>query len=247
MPSHAEFRLSITKALTSQLVESLDELEPEPLTSKNLKNLDARSGVYQLYVVGELVYVGSAESSLRQRLAQHERKLSGRQNIDLRNVAYTALYVNEDMTVLAPERRLTDVFKERGLCEWNTSGFGMKDPGRERDTTVWPDDHFDVLYPINLDYVPSIQPGLWTLTDLLKELKDDLPFLFRYKSAREVYARHEVHNEAGLTAHEVLQLVAASLGDGWQITALPGYVIMYPEPRQYSLGTVIGPKSDRLS
>jgi hypothetical protein len=239
MPAHAEFKLSITKALTSQLVDALTQLTPKPLTLKNLAKVGSRSGVYQLYVSGELVYVGSAENSLSQRLTQHQRKLSGRQNIDMKSVSYTALYVDEDMTVLAPEKQLTNIFKKQGLCGWNTSGFGMKDPGSERDTTVWPAGHFDVQYPIKLDYVPDLEPRVWNLGDLLKALKADLPFLFRYKRAADTYAAHEVRTEAGLTVRELLERVAATLSDGWQITAFPGYVIMYPKPRAYAQGIVI--------
>ncbi len=244
MPSSAAFKLSITKALTTQLAESLDRLDAEPLTPENLANLDGRPGVYQLYAGSDLVYVGSAENSLPQRLAQHRRKLSGRQKIDLATVTYTALYVDEDMTVLAPEKQLTNMFKEQGLCGWNTSGFGMNDPGRKRDTTVWPADHFDVRYPIRLDYRPGIDTRDWPLSKLLTKLKRELPFAFRYDTgpgSRREYKRHDVPVEADLNARKLFGLIAETLGQDWQITAFPGYVIMYRESQKYPRGRPIRP------
>jgi hypothetical protein len=244
MPSHAEFKLSITRALTSQLVEALDELDPEPLAPENLANLDARPGVYQLYVSSYLVYVGSAENSLPQRLAQHRRKLSGRQNIDLLTIAYTALYVDEDMTVLAPENQLIRVYKEQEFCEWNTGGFGNNDVGKNRDTTELPEGHFDVLHPIRLDYRPEIEAGKWPLAKLLVKVKRELPFAFRYErgsQSLEEYSKREVRVAPDLNAREMFGLIAAALGKKWQITVFPGYAIMYRESREYPQGEVIGP------
>ena len=42
----AEFKLSITRALTDQLEEALNELTPEPLTLPALNALKSRSGIY---------------------------------------------------------------------------------------------------------------------------------------------------------------------------------------------------------
>jgi hypothetical protein len=243
MPSHDEFKLSITRALTSQLLEALEELEPDTLTPAAIAALEARPGIYQLYEDGELVYVGSAANSLPHRLGLHYRKLSGRQGVDMDDVDFTALYVDEDMTVLAPERQLIDAFREQGLCEWNTNGFGNKDPGRQRDTTAMPAGHFDVLHPINLDYVPGIDAGTWDLDNLLAELKRLLPFNFRYEntpSAREEFAEYETTVDADdLSARELFEAVAATLPDDWQITALPGYVVMYRESRTYPQADII--------
>ena len=81
MPSSAEFRLSITRALEDQLAAALKTLSPDPLTAEGLGELEARGGVYQLYHRGTFVYVGKAEQSLPGRLGDHLRKISGRMNI----------------------------------------------------------------------------------------------------------------------------------------------------------------------
>jgi hypothetical protein len=128
MAASGEFKLSISRALTDQLREHLAELTPEPLTPENLAALEKRQGIYQLYIGGELVYVGSAATTLPARLAQHMRKIAGRQNISINAVGFTCLYVDEDLTVLAPEDRLIKVFKDEGGSPWNFNGFGNKDP-----------------------------------------------------------------------------------------------------------------------
>lgn len=92
MSASREFKLSISKALTDQLHDALHELQPAPLTVDNVAAIEARQGVYQLYLAGDLVYVGSASGSLRARLTEHLEKLAGRANIASADVLYTCLY-----------------------------------------------------------------------------------------------------------------------------------------------------------
>ncbi|MGH3621576.1 MAG: GIY-YIG nuclease family protein [Sciscionella sp.] len=236
MPHSAEFRLSVTRALGDQLAQLLGELTPTPLTDATLQELDQRPGVYQLYHQGELVYIGKADSSLPQRLGQHRFKLSGRLNIDTASVGFTCVYIEEDLEAVAPERLLINRFRGRGGIPWNTNGFGSNDPGQRRDTTEFEGNHFDVLYPAELDRpVPEISPGTYQAGDLAIALKAALPFVFRFKSAGrrggpphpDFRAASVTVPESNMTADQLFGLLAESMPD-WQATALPGYVIMYP-------------------
>jgi hypothetical protein len=232
---HDDFRLSITKALGDQLADALSRLGPVPLTEENLSRLDERPGVYQLYLCGEFVYVGKAERSLPSRLRNHLRKISGRRNIELVDIAFSCLYVAEDFSALAPEQLLISHHKEIGGIPWNNNGFGNKDPGRQRDTTILKKGHFDLIYPIDLDIrIERLMPGEYTLTAFLRILKLDLPYNFRYAepdqsepSTLEVQA----HN---LSADNAFHMLSKKLSGKWQIATLMGYVIMYPEsPKEY--------------
>src|SRR4051812_10546270 len=102
----AEFHLSITRALADQLATTLQPLRPALLNLTNLESVDSRPGVYVLFVKGERVYVGKASKSLRERLGQHYRKLSGRSGIALADVTFTCVYVDEDLDAAAPEKLL---------------------------------------------------------------------------------------------------------------------------------------------
>jgi hypothetical protein len=242
MTASGHFRLSISKALTDQLHEHLHELTPVALSPANLARLESSQGVYQLYLLDDLVYVGSASSSIKRRLEQHRNKLAGRQHISADEVAFTCLYVDEDLTVLAPEDRLIRVFQDEGSCVWNGNGFGLHDPGRRRDETEIPPSHFDALYPIRLDWACEIDRGQYELRVLLSRVKQELPFNFRYETtvrAKRDYAAVTVEvPRAGLPARALLALIAAAL-PSYQVTALPGYVIMYRERRSYPQGEVI--------
>jgi Eco29kI restriction endonuclease len=186
---HDDFRLSITKALGDQLASALSRLGRTPLAEASLALLDERPGVYQLYVDKVVdgqwkevfVYVGKADKSLPGRLRNHLHKLSGRQNINLRDVKFSCLYVEEDFSALAPEQLLISHHKELGGVPWNNNGFGIRDPGRQRDNTVLKRTHFDMLYPIDLDRpVEGLTAGETTLHELLKAVKPGLPYVFRY-------------------------------------------------------------------
>ncbi|MFD9109160.1 Eco29kI family restriction endonuclease [Streptomyces bottropensis] len=232
---HDDFRLSITKALGDQLAQALTHLGRAPLAEQYLASLDERPGVYQLYLHGEFVYVGKADKSLPSRLANHLRKLSGWRNVDLRDVSFSCLYVDEDFSALAPEQLLISHHKEMGNIPWNNNGFGNKDPGRQRDSTVLKKNHFDVVYPIDLDRpVEGLQPGKITLSAFLKALKNGLPYNFRYIEPPRSKATFLTVPQAGLSADEAFRLVSEALPEAWQIAALMGYVIMYGDsPNEY--------------
>lgn len=239
----AEFKLSITKALGDQLAAALDDLDPAPLTLPNIRGLQSEPGVYQLYLEGDLVYVGKADRSLPQRVEKHFRKISGRTNIDIRDMGFTCLYVDEDFGAVAPERLLINEHRKQGGAPWNYNGFGNNDPGKRRDMTVVDKDHFDREYPINLDFEFTELPdstsaldGSVTLKELLESVKEQLPYVFRYQSSGQFEDIHVSLPEPPVTAHELLELISESLPPGWQITALPGYVIMYPKIEDYPSG-----------
>lgn len=240
----AEFKLSITRALTDQLEVALNELEPEPLTPVALGSLASRPGIYQLFHAGALVYVGKASTSLPDRLATHFWKVSGRTRINVDDVSFACLYVDEDMDAVAPETQLIKRFRTDGAVPWNTNGFGNNDPGRERDTSAVKETHFDALYPIDLDWpCMADAPGTSLVAECLRLLKDELPYTFRFQSkSRSSRLPHPDYLDAsvsipdgGMLARDIFSSIAAGLPSEWIITALPGYVIMYKErPKTYS-------------
>ncbi|MFI6334805.1 Eco29kI family restriction endonuclease [Streptomyces sp. NPDC050535] len=251
----AEFKLSITKALGDQLALALETLTPIPLTPDALGALDASPGVYQLYLGGALVYVGKADRSLPQRLEKHLRKLSSRSGMDIADVTFSCLYVEEDFSAVAPERLLISRHKGLGEVPWNYNGFGNNDPGKRRDRTLVEGDHFDRLFPIDLDWtLPGIPQGRSSLAQLLVWTKGALPYLFRYQDSPS-FADIVVEVPTGTgDADQLLAVISGALPDGWRITALPGYVIMYPEEgdypsalRYYQAGQSVEPRSLRVS
>lgn len=237
MPASGEFRLSITRALTDQLITSLAALQPERLTEAAARALDSKPGIYELYLDGERVYIGKADNAVPTRLMRHYRKIAGRSNIDLTRVQYCALYIYEDLQAVAPETLLIKQYREDGSAAWNFNGFGSNDPGQNRDQTVFERNHFDVQYPARLDWpCVSITAGGYAGADLAGRLKAELPYVFRYQSSPAL-ANVSVRVPAdGMVADTLLQLLADAIraaDDAWRVVALPGYVIMYPKVGVY--------------
>jgi len=237
-----EFRLSITRALGDQLAAAMTVLTPIPLTAENVSTLDARGGVYQLYKDDNLVYIGKADRSLVDRVGIHHRKISGRAGISLDQMTFTAIYVDEDLSAVAPETLLIKRHRGQGQLPWNFNGFGNNDPGRERDTSKIETTHFDSQYPANLDYIcSSVRVGSHAVGEILISLKAELPYVFRFQDGNkrvtlqppEYWSTTVAVTTDNPTADSLFELLAASL-PGWQITALPGYVIMYRESRRYA-------------
>ncbi|HEU0238939.1 MAG TPA: Eco29kI family restriction endonuclease [Micromonosporaceae bacterium] len=235
MTASDEFRLSITRALADQLADGLARLVAAPLDMDQINGLRSRPGIYQLYEDGMLVYVGKAEASLRSRLAKHYHKLVGRENVG--SMTFAALYVHEDLHAVAPERLLIDRYRAAGQAPWNNKGFGSNDPGQNRDETQFENDHFDSLHPARLDWVCNdIAAGTYSVSDLLERVKHTLPYTFRYQTARfHADLTVEISTDSP-TSDQLFQAIGntvAAYDDRWQITALPGYVIMYPRHGPY--------------
>ncbi|PWU43460.1 restriction endonuclease [Micromonospora globispora] len=244
---HADFKLSITKALADQLSAALQKLTPAPLTDEALEALPAGPGVYQLYVDGRRVYVGKASKSLPPRLRKHYRKLSGRPIAGA--VSFVCLYLDEDLEASAPEKMLLGKYEgkyERADGEqaqklpWNNNGFGNNDPGRRRDGSEVEANHFDAVYPVNLDLVVGwLTPRLRPVGEVLAELKKQLPYNLRFENPKDsTRARQDYKTTVEVPSHPMtvraaLQLIVGGLPEGWQATALPGYLILYFENTVY--------------
>ncbi|MFF0118221.1 GIY-YIG nuclease family protein [Micromonospora arida] len=233
----AEFRLSITQALADQLETTLQPLKPAPLTADHLSAVLGRPGVYTLFFRDQRVYVGKAAKSLQDRLTQHLRKLSGRVGLSSNTVRFVCVYVDEDLDAAAPEKLLIKKYRKHDSIPWNTNGFGNKDPGRNRDTSIVKAMHFDATYPIDLNYECRLQSGNKPLAAVLEAAKGQLPYLLRFDNSG---AAKTIYRDASLTipgrsiaARDLAHQIVAALPLGWQLTALPGYLILYQEGRRY--------------
>lgn len=235
-PFASTFQLSVTAALRDQLLDLLEDLEVAPLNEENIRSLEKRGGIYTLYCDDRLVYIGKSSNALPNRLRQHRTKLSGRQHGVLDRVTFKCVYVNEDLDAVAPETLLIERARAQGLAEWNTNGFGNKDPGSNRDTTVVKTRHFDREFPINLDLEVTLHVAATpvTLLDVMASLKQALPYTFRYERGPEsrrlaLDVTSEFVNGDVRTAREWISWIAERLPASWRIVALPGYVIAYPD------------------
>jgi hypothetical protein len=234
------FTFDLTGALALQLEAALPGLTQAPLNLPALVDTEAVPGIYQLYLRAELIYIGKADRSLRGRLTDHHRKISGRLNISIEDMSFTGLYLEGTWIPVGPEQMLINKRKLVTGAEplWNTNGFGMNDPGKERDTTTFKDGHFDVMYPANLDYViEALEEGVYPANELLPVLKHSLPYVFRHENQ---WARHPDYltsqvpiTQSAPTATQAFDALINALPPGWQITALPGYVIMYKNIQPY--------------
>lgn len=226
------FQLSITKALGDQLAEALAKLKPAPLTRENLDMLQKAPGVYQLYLKGQFVYVGKAEGTLPDRLGDHLKKITGR-TLPNEDMTFTCMYVEEDLSAVAPERLLIKRHKAIGQIPWNNSGFGRHDPGRNRDKTIPDANDFDTLYPIDLGIeVGGLTVGKQAVKTFANAVKKGLPYLFRLQDSIELNQVAVNAPTATMTADEAFRLIASHAPPKWQVCALTGYVIMYKTDRE---------------
>lgn len=126
------FDFDLDRGIGLQVVE---KLEASPLVKLTKSVGPDASGIYGLYLREQLVYVGKASKdrtkskrSLRGRLNEHLRKIEGRKNIKIDEVACRYLTFASDWWVVAAEFALIDHYKP----PWNYSGFGSKTPGAGR-------------------------------------------------------------------------------------------------------------------
>ncbi|MGH9397970.1 MAG: Eco29kI family restriction endonuclease [Terriglobia bacterium] len=249
MPFHRHFELDIVSALRDQLISAFDDLDPGYLNEKNIRSVPEVAGVYQLYYLHSLVYVGKTES-LRKRLQEHHEKISGRRKLKLTDVEFTCLSVRSNIHAVSESSLIRHYKSVPGACAWNGNGFGPHDPGRERETTNKPPDGFDSQFPIREDWpCKSISEEKWKCGDLLLAMKVHLPFLLRYQVSQKNRLKdgHPDYKDvtilvphASMPADALLKLITQHL-PGWQATRFPSHFILYKEQRLYKHGITIWP------
>lgn len=242
IPGYDEFEFDLPKALLKRLIDALDEVAPTPLTAEALADLPEVQGVYQLFLKRgdrlDRVYIGKtdSEAGLKRRLSKHARKVRDRVGLDPDTVYFKALRVFV-FTAIDLETQLIKHYGGVKAVEWNGSGFGANDPGRERDTTKYKATHFDARFPIDVDrpLTPDF-PREGSAASLLKALKRATPYLIRFQtiSQHSRTAHPDLENtpvvlsDADLeSAATMIAGVVRSLPVGWHATMLPSHVIIY--------------------
>ncbi len=121
----------------------LERFEEGPLLEFPALQTPPETGIYGLYLLSELVYIGKAtgKSHLRRRFSEHARKIGERKNIRLSQMNCRFLIIEEEWVHYA-EHHLIDHYKP----EWNGSGFGSHVPGAGRPGVKGPAT-WDQKYP----------------------------------------------------------------------------------------------------
>lgn len=246
---YKEFEFDLPGALLTELFKTFSALHSEHLTADTALTIPNEQGVYQLFYQGQLVYIGKtdAESGLRQRLERHAFKVQHRRNLDPGQVEFKAVRIFV-FTAVDLEAGLLKHYERTRKVLWNGSGFGSNDPGRERDTTVVKEDNYDALYPIDIDRPLVIAfKSEQTAAQAFNALKNAVPYTVRTQGAggrsRQPHADLTTTNVTVLAApsstRNIVKQITRQLPTGWQATALPGYVILYKEARDYPHGVIV--------
>ncbi len=129
------FEFDLDRGIREQVVETLEASPQLPLEEDIAPTA---SGIYALYFQGELVYLGRVASgttrsrrTLRIRLNEHVDKITGRDNISLRDMRCRYLTFQSEWWAFAAEFALISHYNPT----WNGSGFGSKVPGEGRPGT----------------------------------------------------------------------------------------------------------------
>lgn len=245
--THSEsFEFDLPSALLASLTGLFEEMPSAPLTADNLAIVQEEQGVYQLFHNHELVYIGKTDSDagLKKRLLRHCQKIQGRNNISPDDVSFKSVRIFV-FTAMDLESLLIKEYKKRGHgLKWQNSGFGSNDPGRERDTTKLKEEHFDIRFPIRKDIPLSMESGEVSIGEMFYKMKNSLPYTLRFqkkgrKPHPDLMSKYVTLADGEHTVAQLLKIAAVELGREWQITMLPGYVIVYKERRAYKDGYVI--------
>ncbi|MBZ9746672.1 GIY-YIG nuclease family protein [Mesorhizobium sp. CO1-1-7] len=242
MKGYVEFEFDLPGALLARLIDVLDRLDTAPLNTASLQAVPEEQGVYQLLLDGQLVYVGKtdAEAGLQKRLSRHARKIMHRVDLDPVRVSFKAVRIFV-FTAMDLEANLIRHYGGVKAIDWNGSGFGSNDPGRQRDTTKVKSKNYDAKFPIDIDrqMAFAIDHGE-TASSALARLKEALPYTFRFQKADSDFDATKLAALSGpITPRAAIRHIVNPLPQGWQATALPGYIILYKEKRDYPQAEVI--------
>lgn len=240
-----ELEFDLASALLRELIELFESMGQAPLDSAHVDRVPEQQGVYQLFLDRSLVYVGKtdSEAGLNKRLARHARKIHQRTALDPSRVTFKAVRVFVFTAMDLEQQLIKHYSSTSGTLSWNQSGFGANDPGRKRDTTALKQDHFDLKYPIDID-LPIVLVEIdevVSIADMLKRLKVTLPYTLRFQNAGgnskqphpDLAGSNLTLLSGNYTVRQMLRSAQDTLGQDWQITVLPGYVIAYKEKKDY--------------
>jgi hypothetical protein len=262
----ATLEFDLSSALLNELLVQFGKMSWSPLTSASLADLDITDGqgVYQLGLteslgpdVHSLVYIGKtdAEAGLRTRLARHAAKIQNRIGLNPSDVSFKAIRVYV-FTPMDLEQQLIAHYTVGKLAPaWTNSGFGSNDPGRQRDTSTLKETHFDYCYPIDTSIQVQLPFAVGTTVrvyEVLDFLKNYLTYTVRFETAAprsrkphpDLLSSAVTLTTINDTVENILltlkpALVNPALGQPWQITVLPGYIIVYKESKKYPHGRII--------
>ena len=243
---HALYSFHFLLTVSAQLHDQLNAMDETPLTENALETLaqfqranNAVQGVYVLHHNGLPVYVGKA-SNIRVRLQKHLKKISGRRNISLADIAYKALLLDKSMSTAANENVLLGLFQQSYAGMWNNGGFGPNDPGKQRDTTK--PGVFDRTYPIRKDYrIEMISPPT-TVGSLFIMMKEQLPYVFRYQQLTDTEATTPIAlTSVSIAADELFRTAVIALGTGWKGAIVSYGMVLYKNDKAYPFGEEITP------
>lgn len=248
---YRDFEFDLPSALLARLVQIFDEMAAAPLDTTMIAGVpDQAQGIYQLFFDDTLAYIGKtdAEAGLGRRLGRHHKKIQHRHNLDPARVSFKAVRVYV-FTAVDLETQLINHYGGLGRVHWNSSGFGSNDPGRERDTTRFKDDHFDALYPIDIDRALAVDlPATGSAATILSALKAILPYTLRYEHAggraRQphpdlVTTAVGLPTNQPITARRVISTIMSQLQPGWQAVQFPSHIIVYKDTKDYIYGSLI--------
>jgi hypothetical protein len=274
MPSYGyieTLEFDLPSALLGQLVGLFEEMSDGQLAKTMLDGVPEEQGVYQIYLNGELEYIGKTDSDagLKKRLERHSKKILCRHNLNPTHVTFKAVRLLVFSAVDIESLLIAHYRKQACPLSWQNSGFGANDPGRKRDTSYIKNEHFDAKFPIDLNTSITVPSSVHksTVADALQRMKGQLPYLIRFQ--RPQGTTHRSHPDftdtnitltpkivqtrlittrdhlklrrplSGIkklkftcipnfiTVYNYLKMIKHSLGSQWQITVLPGYIIIY--------------------
>jgi Uri superfamily endonuclease len=238
----------LPSALLTQMVALFDSMVSENLVQEKLDEIPEEQGVYQIFLDGKLVYVGKTDSDagLKKRISRHCEKIKNRTGLQAGMVQFKAVRIYV-FTAMDLETQLINFYKNKlGTVEWQNSGFGSNDPGRKRDSGK--PGFFDSTFPINIDipFESISHAGPISVFDLLNRLKQVVPYVVRFEREKNGADTPSELSVSTISLHKgmdtprkLLQEVKRVLSKDWQITVLPGYVIIYKENNKYTSSQVL--------
>jgi len=222
VPDQYVFRFEVGPAILAMLLEKLEHIPRTPL----LQSLDARyPGFYQLFLRGEPKYIGKTARPVGVRLKEHVSKLYGRQGIDLADMECRYAFVEDPSLVDVAEGALIAFFSERGMADWNTSGFGSKVPGHGRGgqrASAWAEVYPpDLRLPIGAGHEAPITIFLLA-QQIIKEAPITLSIPTQFRAAfKAAHSAPRAIPFAELPFEEWVRYLEGRLEPGWIVDRKP--------------------------